>query len=211
MVKHRSAVCVISVVLTAAILIGPGSALRYDDVEISNRGYSAIKQATVLGLMCGMGNRRFAPDELTTRGELAQALYNRYGTPVKTDCKFADVDQDAWYARAIEWANETKVMDVISNGKFAPKENMSREQVAAVLYGFSGRPEVNVNTVLARFSDFANVSEWARAPMAWAVEKGILSETAPASISAGDLVSRTELAEILVKYVKRVEKAPANS
>lgn len=211
MSKRRIATGILSVVLGAAILGGPAKALRYEDVAFDRSDYGVIKQATVLGLMRGVGDRCFAPESLTNRGELAQALYNRYGTPVMTDFRFVDVDEDAWCADAIAWANESKVMDVISNGKFAPEETVTREQVAAVLYGMSGRPEMDVNAILSRYSDLNKVSEWARQPVAWAVKTGILSETGPGLISANKPVSRTELAEILVKYVKRVEKAPSAS
>lgn len=207
MCKRRVIAGILSAILGTVMLIVPVQALRYKDVSLENSAYSIIKQATVLGLMHGIGNRCFAPNELTNRGELAQALYNRYGKPVKSDFRFVDVEETDWCARAVAWANESKVMDVISNGKFAPDDLMTREQVVAVLYGMAGRPEMDANAILAFCSDFDKVSEWARQPIAWAVKVGIISETAPGLISPETLITRTELAEILVKYVKHVEKA----
>lgn len=206
MCKRRVITGILSAILGTAMLIAPVQALRYKDVSLDNSAYSIIKQATVLGLMHGIGNRCFAPNELTNRGELAQALYNRYGTPVKSDFRFVDVEETDWCARAVAWANESKVMEVISNGKFAPEDLITCEQVIAVLYGMAGRPEMDANAILARCSDFYKVSEWARQPIAWAIKVGIITETEPGQIFPDKLISRTEMAEILVKYVKHVEK-----
>ena len=210
MVMRRIIAAALATITILALFTGSCSAKRYNGVAEDSPYYSIVKQATILGLMHGYSANLFGPEGNVTRGEMAQALYNRYGTQAKRDFRFFDVEDDAWYSEAIAWASESKVMEVIGSGIFDPMREMTREEIVSVLYGMTGRPDVNVNVVLAGYSDLSDISEWAKKPMAWAVEKGLIRETSPSSISPGKLTIRAEFAEIVVRYVKRVEKAPVS-
>lgn len=192
----------------AVLLSVPCSAIRYLDVELTNQHYGIVKQATILGLLHGMDNRTFMPDEPVTRGQMAQALYNRYGSRTTQTYQFYDVPDEAWYAAAIAWANETGVMEVIGNGKFDPEGTMTIEQIAAVLYGFAGRPEVNVNAVLAGYADYGEVSQWSRLAMAWAIQNAVVKPADGGLLRPGKVASRADLAQIMVNFVKKIEKGP---
>ena len=86
---------------------------------------------------------------------------------------FADVNANSWYAKAAAWASENGVIKGI-NGKFAPNDNASREQLVTMIYRFAGSPKPADDINLGSFKDSSQVSAYAQDAMRWAVENGIL-------------------------------------
>lgn len=87
--------------------------------------------------MNGMGNHRFAPNGTTTRAMLVTTLYRLADSPeVGEGSTFTDVAEGAWYADAIAWAQDVGIAKGITETRFAPNSNVTREQAATFLYRF---------------------------------------------------------------------------
>ena len=72
----------------------------------------------------------------------------------------------------MEWAAANDVVLGIGGGKFAPDANVTREQIAAILYRYSGSPEVEGKL---DFKDAADVSGYAVDAMIWATNEGVIN------------------------------------
>lgn len=111
-----------------------------------------------------------------TRGELAVMLYERAGKPeVNTDAAFADVTEDAPYAQAVAWAASQGLMNGYGNGSFGPERDLTREQLAMVLWNEAGRPMLMDYPGLTQYPDAGEISRYAQSAVAWAHQQGILS------------------------------------
>jgi hypothetical protein len=150
-----------------------------------------------------MSETVFAPNDLTTRAQLVTILYRAVGSPkVEYKATFSDVPAGIWYSDAIEWAAANGVVNGIGGGKFAPDANVTREQIAAILYRYSGSPKVEGK--LDAFKDAADVSAYAFDAMVWATNEGIINgipDGADVKLSPKDYATRAQIATMFARFL----------
>lgn len=89
-----------------------------------------------------------------------------------------------------------------SDAKFAPNEEITREQLAAILYRYAQFKGLDVSAKgdLSGFADSAAVSGWAEEAMQWAVGAGLLNgDNGSLKPAAG--ATRAEVAMILMRFI----------
>ena len=112
--------------------------LPFTDVAESDWFYDAVRYAYENGLMGGIGDNLFAPNHPTTRAQLVTILYRLEGEPAVTgQGPFTDVEADTWYTDAVTWAAEEGVVNGVSATQFAPGNNITREQLATILFRYA--------------------------------------------------------------------------
>ena len=135
------------------------------------------------GWMQGLGDGRFDPNGTTTRAMAAVLLWNMAGKPtVNYILPFADVAQGAWYAEAVRWAAAEKIVEgwTDENGAqiFAPDQEVTREQFAAMLYRYAqtqGRGFTGLWSFFLDYPDASDVSVWAVEAVSWMVMHGVVN------------------------------------
>lgn len=108
---------------------------------------------------------------------------------------FGDVPQTSWFADAVKYVSENKLMNGTSTTAFSPNENMSRAMLATVLYRMSGE-------TAEADSSFGDVSASAyyAAAVNWASSKGIVNGTGADAFSPDASITREQLAAMLYRY-----------
>jgi flavodoxin len=126
------------------------------------------------GLMNGTSDTTFSPGEKTTsRGMIAAILYRVAGSPDFTGgTAFPDVADTAYYAIAIRWASANNIVGGYTNGSFGPDDPITREQFAAILWRYAGRPTAESGT---DFADEDSISSYAATAVDWARANDIVS------------------------------------
>ena len=131
-------------------------------------------------------------------------LYRIAGKPeVEFKGSFTDVKAGEWYSDAIEWAAQNDIVNGIGNGEFDLMGEITREQIAAILYRYAGEPEVEGD--LKAFPDEAKVSAYAYAALLWAtgeelitgIESGSVTNLAPK-----DNATRAQIAAIIMRFME---------
>lgn len=174
----------------------------FTDVTLGAWYYDAVKFANQNGLMNGVGNGLFAPSTQLSRAMLAEILYNKEGRPAVTDgSTFADAQPSAWYADAVAWASGNSIVNGYGNGLFGPDDDITREQVAVMLYRCAGSP-VPPNLSL-NFTDAYKVSDWAQDAVRWAVDLGILNGKGNGILDPTGKATRAEAAQMLKNYLDK--------
>ncbi len=112
---------------------------------------------------------------------------------------FADVLDGAWYTDAVAYVYANGIMNGLSTGYFGLDGEVSRQQLATILYRLSGSPETSGN--LSAFSDGESVADWAYDAMVWAVSQGILNGT-DTGLEPAKSATRQEVATILYRFCK---------
>lgn len=171
--------------------------ITFSDLAGSEWYAGAVAYVSGSGLMNGLGDGRFGPNDLLSRAMLAQILYNREGKPAGAESTFDDVAGDAWYAPAVAWAADAGIVTGYG-GSFIPDGNLTREQLAVMLYRYAGSPETAGS--LAQFSDVAAVSSYAEEALRWVVEHGILAGTDNAVLDPQGEATRAEVAVVLMRF-----------
>ncbi|MBR4132729.1 MAG: S-layer homology domain-containing protein, partial [Oscillospiraceae bacterium] len=174
--------------------------------DVPKRDYWAhkyIDYCVANDLMNGVSETLFAPDSLTTRAQLVTILYRAAGEPAVTfKGVFSDVPADTWYSNAVEWAAANGIVLGVGGGRFAPDANVTREQIAAILYRYSGSPKVNGK--LDAFKDAADVSDYAVNALIWATSEGIINgipDGADVKLSPKDNATRAQIATIFARFL----------
>ena len=114
-----------------------------------------------------------APQETVTRGEAAQLLYEAAGRPpVSGECPFSDLS--GTYADAVTWAAEHGYLTGVGGGRYEPARPVTRQEFVTILWQWAGAPAVAAQS-LNRFQDAGSVSDWARTPVLWSLQAGVMS------------------------------------
>ena len=174
---------------------------NYKDVKFSQWYHLDVDYVVESGLMVGDGGGIFRPDNKLSRAEMVQILYNWAGKPEVTgSSKFSDVADGAWYAKPVIWATENGIVNGVGNGKFAPNDPVTREQLVAMLYRYAEKPEVS--NALTDFADANKISDYAVDAVKWAVEQDILrGDGSPRKLRPTDHAKRCEVAAMLHRYI----------
>ena len=157
----------------------------------------------------GSGKQIFDPNANLTRGEFATLLYNLEGKPDVTYLgTFTDVPERAYYAKPIQWLYNNKIAAGVGNGLFRPNENITREQIAMILYSYTKYKGGNMTadaSLLERFYDVDKISSWAKEAMAWAVTQKVINGTGEANpkLNPKQSALRCECAAIIKNYLEK--------
>ena len=185
---------------------GPASAegnendhTSYTDIAPNDWYAEAAEYVLEKGIMNGTGHGRFSPKDTFTRAQLAAVLYRITGEPaVNGDDSFSDTDPGAWYAPAVLWAEQTKVVNGVGNGRFAPGDPVTQEQLVTMLWRMEGEPSG------AAASD---ASAYAAQAVGWARENGIAPATADYSFTPKENAARGQIAVLLLGYLLGKEES----
>lgn len=185
--------------------------ISFLDVKKSDWFYDAVSYAVENGLMSGMSEDIFAPNTPLTREMLAVVLYNVEGQPEGTEANtFTDVKGDMWYTDAILWANENGIVAGYDNGAYGVGDLITREQFATILYRyaqFKGYDTTQGGMAVREFSDYENISDYARPAMAWVVNAGIMGGMDDGTLMPQGKATRAEAATMLMNFCENmVEK-----
>ena len=165
-----------------------------------------VKRMTELELMEGRSAGSFAPNENMTRAELVLAFYRLAGSPASGGKNpFSDVAEDAAYRDAVIWANEKGIASGRSQGVFDPNGDVQRQEIAKILNAFAadavGRKSLhNRIDVLSGYADAAQVSDWARESVNWAVASEFITGSG-GRLNPRGAATRAQMAAILCRYM----------
>lgn len=180
---------------------------HYWDVKQGAWYVDAVKYVYETGLMNGMSDNTFAPNEQMTRAQLVTVLWRMAGSPEAeyTD-RFSDVKEKGWYASAVMWAAENGIVDGFPDGTFAPNQPITRDQLAAVLFRYTefAGGDTSARGDISNFTDGDKVQTWALNAVEWAVGEGIISGKPVAgkvSIAPKAYATRAEVATMLMRYL----------
>lgn len=178
-----------------------GEVLVPSDLSPSQWYYDAVEYTLAQGYFTGMEDGRFCPDQPLSRAQLSQVLWTVGGCLESEGARFTDAGADDWFYPAISWCQQEGLIAGYEDGSFAPDAQLTREQLACVLYrcarrsGASLRPTADLN----QYTDAGEVSPWAQDSMRWAVSNRLLNSDGGALRPAAP-VTRGELAAALYAY-----------
>ena len=145
--------------------------IEFKDVKKGDWYFDAVQWAVKNNITEGSGEDTFSPDVICTRTQMVTFLWRVAGSPEPkiTKCDFRDVDNSAYYYKAVLWAVEKGVTVGTSDTTFSPNENVTRGQTVAFLYREAGSPFETGEDV---FNDVNSNGYYFKA-VSWATKNGI--------------------------------------
>lgn len=155
------------------------------------------------GMMNGTEPTVFSGEQAITRGQLVAILWRQQGSPAAaTYAGFVDVSASEYYASAITWAKNNKIVNGTSATTFEPDRAINRQEFATILYNFNnylGKSTANQKN-LNGYTDNGYVESWAKTAMQWCVGNGIISGDTPTTLSPYGTATRYQGATMLTRY-----------
>ena len=182
--------------------------LPFTDVRESDWFYDDVVFAYENGLFSGTSDTTFSPNTSMTRAMLVTVLYRLEGQPaVNGRSGFSDVQYNGYYEDAVTWAADNGIVNGTSTSTFSPNVNVTREQMAAILYRYAQYKKYNTaaSSSLNSFSDHTSVSGYAVASLQWSVAEKLVNGSNGKLMPTGN-ASRAQVAAILHRFAENVAK-----
>jgi len=180
-------------------------AVSFTDLDKNAWYYKDVEYVIENGIFNGITANAFAPNGKLTRAMLVTVLYRIEGEPATNrSIPFADIDMGAYYGNAVSWAQQNGIVNGVSETKFAPNDNITREQIAAIMFRYAqykGMDDVKSEDNL-KFEDSSNISEYAFSAMNWAVGTELLKGKTNLTLNPKDNATRAETAAILHRFIE---------
>ena len=178
-------------------------AMSFTDVKSNAWYYETVKEVVSLGLMNGISETEFAPELSVTRAMFVTVLYRTAGQPkIESAVSFNDVAAGQYYADAVAWANSNGIVNGVSETEFASETNITREQMAAILYRYAqaaGAKEAAADEIT--YTDKDSISDYAAEAIAWAKASGIMEGNEDGTFAPARNASRAEAAAVFVRLI----------
>ena len=175
----------------------------FTDVSDSYWAKDSIDFVASRELLQGSGNGAFAPAQPMTRAMLVTMLYRLESGKAEGGHGFQDVAEDAWYTDPVTWASGNQIVNGISADQFAPDQNITREQLAAMMYRYAKFLNMDTSTAgdLKQFGDKEKVSSWAEEAVTWAVGAGLMNGRGENILDPAGTATRAEVAAIMQRMI----------
>ncbi len=181
----------------------PQTNVSFQDVQRKDWFAEAVYDVVEKSWFAGTSETTFSPYLYTTRGMIVTVLWRMEGEPTTGKInRFEDVANDSWYSDSITWAQIRGIVSGYANVKFGPQDIITREQMVSILYNyaqFKGYESTKISDLTA-FKDESNISQYAKAPMSWAVANGLISGKGNGTLDPRGGATRGEVASILYRF-----------
>ena len=175
---------------TVTVTVTPDAGYRLDKLTVTDKNGNVLK-------LTDKGDGKYSFTMPDGKVEVTAV----FAKEVETS-PFGDVSTDAYYYKAVKWAQEKGITDGISSNLFGPKQPCTRSQIVTFLWRAAGSPEPKGTA--AGMTDVVPGSYYAKA-VAWAVENGITTGTAEGTFSPDATCTRAQA----VTFLARAQKATA--
>lgn len=192
----------------ALVLDGKSHALPFTDLAVGAWYEDAVAYVYRHDLMSGFSEDTFGPNAALSRAQLCQILYNMEGRPAVTGSgSFSDLADGAWYTDAVTWAASKGIVDGYGGGLFGPDDNITREQLASILYRCAQARgddvSVGEDTNILSYSDAADVAEYAVSAMQWACGAGVITGISESALAPRGEATRAQTAAMLMRFCEQ--------
>ena len=169
----------------------------FKDVKKGDQFYDEILWAADNGIIKGDGTGNYNPNDGITRAQIVMILWNAAGNKeASKPSGFADVKDDAWYAKAVAWAVENGITNGTDLG-FEPDRVCTRAEIVTFLYRANNEP---APTAAASFTDLTQ--DWYKDAVAWAVENGITKGVGDNRFAPNDTCTRGQAAAFMYRLAQ---------
>lgn len=182
----------------------------FTDVSENAWYYNSVKYAFENGLMVGVSNTEFAPEADITRAMFVTVLYRMENEPDISNeilgYPFADVDADGWYGNAVYWARLNGIVEGYSDTEFAPDENITREQMAAIVYRYAKFKEYDTElSGELSYLDNDSISDYAKDAVIWSLDNGIMFGNDDNTFAPLSNTTRAQAAAVFERIIENLK------
>ena len=176
-----------------------------------HKNKAAIEALAARGIINGYGDGRFGPNDEMNRAQFAAITVRALGMTGSATSSFTDVPSGQWYAGWIGTATAYGIVNGYGGGLFGPDDTITREQAATMVARAAKLCGMNTDysdaafrDVCSGFSDYTQVSSFARGSLAFCYDNGILDGSVTA-IKPQEYIKRCEIAQMIYNMLNKAK------
>lgn len=185
----------------------------FRDVAENWWGTEPIQFVTEREIFAGTSETTFSPHTPMSRAMFTAVLgrlYERsYGLPeAESAPRFTDADYESYYGKYLDWAAESGIIAGIGGNRFAPDRNITRQEMAAILYRFAQYLDKlpKETGIGLSYPDSDRIAEWAREGALYCQQNGIIAGRDGGIFAPDAAASRAETAAMLERFISAFMK-----
>jgi hypothetical protein len=177
---------------------------RYDDMAGFDWASNSVSNLSSWGIISGSGNNKFHPEDTMTRAEFAKILvcaFGMYDENSKID--MFDVPKDEWYYSYVASSVNNNLASGYSDEWFGAHDNITREDIATLLYKAINRVGFQIEPVLedVNYKDFDNSADYSKEAIIYLSERKIFSGDGDNLFRPKDNALRAEVAVLIYQIL----------
>lgn len=191
--------------LTCCLVSASDGGSQFRDVGERDWFFEPVQYVCSRGIMNGSGDSLFLPNSEATRGMIVTMLYRLDGSPdFGGQSPFSDTGPGEYYYAPAVWAARNGIVTGSGGGRFEPNGNITREQLAAILYRYAAYRGMDTSPrcELSSFADADDISSYARDAMSWAVASGLIGGVSENVLQPGGPALRAQVAAVMMRFVE---------
>ncbi len=199
-------------VMSFTVTAEGASGLPFDDVNAGKWYYDTVKTVYDEGIMEGVTETTFAPEDPMTRAQIVTIFYrlaDMYRTDLKNKGLFKDTTKTAWYADYLGWAVYAKLVDGYPDGTFRPNKAITRQELAKLIVGFLRYlvADADGGAITDGFTDEDRFPSWSKEYIEQLRETGLMAGDDKGRFNPTKTATRAEVATVIVRMMPYVEEA----
>ncbi len=195
--KLISSVLVVAMLVSTMAIMGfSAEAIKFSDVDANSETGKAIYKLVDAGIVHGNGDGTFAPNNKVTRAELCKMVNNVWKFTKPATTGFSDVTTADWFYDHVLIGKEAGYINGFDDGTFRGNDNVTREQVCAIIYRVNKMTPV-MDAPLVR----DEISDWAVIYVMAILNKGYIPVEEGDKFRATEDMTRGEVALALAKFI----------
>lgn len=189
-------------VITLPVQTDAGKENIFDDLDTAEWARAAIEELARKNIVSGRGDKKFCPQDNVTREEFVKMAVGSFGIEADGDVPFADVKKNEWYFGYIRSAYNTGLVKGISDDLFGTGQNITRQDMAVLIYRFMTYKNIELNEAPVGFDDKIEISDYAKEAVGSLREAGIISGMENNMFRPKEKCTRAQVAYIIYKAMK---------
>ncbi|GAB4378389.1 MAG: hypothetical protein Kow00121_30100 [Elainellaceae cyanobacterium] len=209
---RRTVVPESSALTPTPVIVAPpptAAAIEFSDLSQDYWAYPFIINLSQRGIIRGLDDGTFRPDQPVTRAEFA-AMLNQIlpDTRSQAPIAFSDVPSGYWATPAIDAAVQTGFLRGYPEGDFQPEQPVTKVQVLASLVNGMGLAEVaDPGTAVQRFADTEQIPDWAVPVTGTATQSGlVVNYPNPEQLNPNQPATRAEVATMIYQALEATDQ-----
>ena len=153
-------------------------------------------------MISGYEDNTFKPSKNISRAEFISIIARKYLPQNSFTQSFSDVASGSWYFDHVESAYNNGIISGKDNDLFAPNENISRQDMAVILYRLAGFLGHELTGEQEAFADDYSIAEYSRDAIYSLRAAGIVNGDEKGCFNPNSAATRAEAAQMIYGFVK---------
>ncbi len=185
------------------------STAKFKDVPAKQWYKPHVDFAASYQIFSGTGSNTFTPNGYMTRAQFVQVFANLAGVDTSDSnvkSGFKDVPKNQWYTAAVKWAAENGIVSGMGDGKFAPTQKVTREQMCVMLINYIEKYQKKTlykEKTVKPFADDKKISKWAKEYVYKCADAGLVNGVGDNKFAPAESATRAQGATLFTNFFKK--------